>query len=462
MPFPIRFNLSADDRASEALRAVTEVLRQGTRASDDAKEKMKMFTENVNLQNRAMNSLRTQLRVAHSEWMLLGRTLSSIGSIGHSMLSIFTGLSTAGLRLADAKRTLAKATEDVFEAERRWEEFRVQKGPEHPETLKAHAELIKLRNELTAATNQVADAELSSRLTFAGSILTLVGVGSQITNMVVSLKLLTISLSTASTIVGGAAVLGGFFALLGALSFATAGAIKLRLETGKWPTTFAEATEALAKLPSGIREIGAVLLAGTGQIGDFVEKVPAWFNILEAKLAQWRSTVSIGFSEWWNSTARGFFEWTTEIGTTIGSWGSSVVGFFENLPQRIGVALAALASIVGSHVKGALNLAIDLLNGFISFVNSLINNLNSMIPPSLPRIPTLSAIPRLAQGGIVTRPTLAIIGEAGPEAVLPLRNTAASSTSTVNIYVQGSIVTEKEISDMVSRRLFLEFSRLSR
>jgi SLT domain-containing protein len=29
-------------------------------------------------------------------------------------------------------------------------------------------------------------------------------------------------------------------------------------------------------------------------------------------------------------------------------------------------------------------------------------------------------IPRLAAGGIVTRPTLALIGEAGPEAVIPL------------------------------------------
>jgi hypothetical protein len=35
---------------------------------------------------------------------------------------------------------------------------------------------------------------------------------------------------------------------------------------------------------------------------------------------------------------------------------------------------------------------------------------------------SLDGIPQLAEGGIVTRPTLALIGEAGPEAVVPLKN----------------------------------------
>jgi hypothetical protein len=50
-------------------------------------------------------------------------------------------------------------------------------------------------------------------------------------------------------------------------------------------------------------------------------------------------------------------------------------------------------------------------------------------------------IPMLAQGGVVTRPTLAIIGEAGPEAVVPLSSragreamTGGGSTIVVNVY----------------------------
>lgn len=48
---------------------------------------------------------------------------------------------------------------------------------------------------------------------------------------------------------------------------------------------------------------------------------------------------------------------------------------------------------------------------------------------------TMSAIPAMANGGIVSRPTLALIGEAGPEAVVPLRKGGmGGGAPTVNIY----------------------------
>ena len=48
-------------------------------------------------------------------------------------------------------------------------------------------------------------------------------------------------------------------------------------------------------------------------------------------------------------------------------------------------------------------------------------------------------IPLLAAGGIVTSPTLAMVGEAGPEAVIPLdRLGAMGAGGDVNIYVQGA------------------------
>jgi hypothetical protein len=47
-------------------------------------------------------------------------------------------------------------------------------------------------------------------------------------------------------------------------------------------------------------------------------------------------------------------------------------------------------------------------------------------------------IPALADGGIVTGPTLALIGEAGPEAVVPLDRMGSMGGGDVNIYVQGA------------------------
>ena len=45
-------------------------------------------------------------------------------------------------------------------------------------------------------------------------------------------------------------------------------------------------------------------------------------------------------------------------------------------------------------------------------------------------------IPKLANGGIVTAPTLALIGEAGPEAVVPL-NRANGMGNNITIHVNG-------------------------
>lgn len=46
-------------------------------------------------------------------------------------------------------------------------------------------------------------------------------------------------------------------------------------------------------------------------------------------------------------------------------------------------------------------------------------------------------LPALADGGIVTGPTLALIGEAGPEAVVPLDRAGGIGSTTVNISVNG-------------------------
>lgn len=49
-----------------------------------------------------------------------------------------------------------------------------------------------------------------------------------------------------------------------------------------------------------------------------------------------------------------------------------------------------------------------------------------------------TAIPGLASGGVVTSPTLALIGEAGPEAVIPLSEMNEYGGQTVNVYVSSA------------------------
>ena len=47
-------------------------------------------------------------------------------------------------------------------------------------------------------------------------------------------------------------------------------------------------------------------------------------------------------------------------------------------------------------------------------------------------------IPGLAAGGVVSSPTLAVVGEAGPEVVIPLDEMDRYGGSTVNVYVTSA------------------------
>ena len=58
-------------------------------------------------------------------------------------------------------------------------------------------------------------------------------------------------------------------------------------------------------------------------------------------------------------------------------------------------------------------------------------------------------IPKMAEGGIVTGPTLAMIGEAGPEAVIPLKGKNAGMGANVTINISGGISSAADIGRSV-------------
>lgn len=70
--------------------------------------------------------------------------------------------------------------------------------------------------------------------------------------------------------------------------------------------------------------------------------------------------------------------------------------------------------------KAPINLIIDGINAFISGLNKI------KIPDWVPAVGgkgiNIPKIPKLAQGGIIDKPTVAVVGEAGKEVVMPLEN----------------------------------------
>lgn len=96
-------------------------------------------------------------------------------------------------------------------------------------------------------------------------------------------------------------------------------------------------------------------------------------------------------------------------------------------------ALRQAEKSVKDFVNSVIQVFENMVNRVINGINSLISGFNSIgfdLPdflgggswhPSIPTIPTVK-LPRLANGGVTTGRTLAEIGEAGREAVLPLEN----------------------------------------
>src|SRR5690606_23192927 len=95
---------------------------------------------------------------------------------------------------------------------------------------------------------------------------------------------------------------------------------------------------------------------------------------------------------------------------------------FGRAKDWVGTQFSGLADVV----KGPINAAIGFINRLIGAWNGLTFSVGggSFLGVSIPSLsfgtPDLPTIPLLAKGGIVTRPTIAMIGEAGPEAVVPL------------------------------------------
>ncbi len=106
-----------------------------------------------------------------------------------------------------------------------------------------------------------------------------------------------------------------------------------------------------------------------------------------------------------------------DTGLFIGHALRNIVGFFVSLPQKV---LGALASLVTGMFNLGKNIIKALINGIVSAPGAIVKAIKGLIPGSGVVGEALGAI-GLATGGIVTKPTLAVIGEDGDEAVVPLK-----------------------------------------
>jgi|GEM_PF-1211058 len=185
-----------------------------------------------------------------------------------------------------------------------------------------------------------------------------------------------------------------------------------------------------------------------------------------------------------SSTLSGMLQ---ETGNASAAWQSEynagVLGSNDMLIQNIQGAWQGSLSAWNGLGKNMANGTIGTMNQLSNVVVRGISGLVNMVGNALMSVGTLFGkdwgwnmpsappkIPFLARGGIVSQPTLAMIGERGSEAVLPLeRNTGwisalagqvaaavgghgggSSAPASVNLYVDGRRLAEATISDFQS------------
>lgn len=161
-----------------------------------------------------------------------------------------------------------------------------------------------------------------------------------------------------------------------------------------------------------------------GGAWDEVEK--AWKDPKSFFKQKWEDikTVFAPVKEWFKEKFEGAWK---NIKTAFSK--DKVVKFFKDVWNDIKSVFKNVGGTIGEAVSGAfktavnwvLQKAIGIINGFIDSINFAIGIINKIPGVEISKITRLE-VPQLARGGIVDRATLAMIGERGKEAVVPLEN----------------------------------------
>lgn len=150
----------------------------------------------------------------------------------------------------------------------------------------------------------------------------------------------------------------------------------------------------------------------------------AWSGVVSWFQGIWNSISNIftNVGSWFKSK---FQTAWSNIQGVFSNWGSFFSGLWTKIQNTFSGLGTKLGDAIGGAVKTGLNKVISwiesTINRAIGLINGAIRLINQLPGVSVGYVNTLS-LPRLAHGGIVDSTTIAMIGEAGKEAVLPLEN----------------------------------------
>lgn len=163
-------------------------------------------------------------------------------------------------------------------------------------------------------------------------------------------------------------------------------------------------------------------------------KVKGWFTEIKGKVSVWFADKKDNIKKKWNDLTSNVKNKTAEMKAKIPQKWSNLKSSWEGLTKNIKDKTASMKAKIGTtwsslkskwnslmsnfkdktvNVKVTLSTIIDNLKSWLN--KNFVNKFNDYMPNWL-------KLPKLAKGGIAYAPQMALIGEAGKEAVLPLEN----------------------------------------
>jgi TP901 family phage tail tape measure protein len=157
--------------------------------------------------------------------------------------------------------------------------------------------------------------------------------------------------------------------------------------------------------------------------------VQPWVNLWNNALREPVTSMLTWLQGIWNGVSQAFVD---RVAKPIGAAWNAVI---EALPKAMQAAAefvqrvwTGLAESVKGVVRGMLRFIANAINNVAGMVNRLIAAFNALPGPNIPFVPTFS-VPAFAQGGVVNRKTLAMVGEGGErEYIVPESKMAAASS----------------------------------
>jgi TP901 family phage tail tape measure protein len=157
--------------------------------------------------------------------------------------------------------------------------------------------------------------------------------------------------------------------------------------------------------------------------------VQPWVNLWNNILREPVTSMLTWLQGIWNGVSQAFVD---RVAKPIGAAWNAVI---EALPKAMQAAAefvqrvwTGLAESVKGVVRGMLQFIANAINNVAGMVNRLIAAFNALPGPNIPFVPTFS-VPAFAQGGVVNRKTLAMVGEGGErEYIVPESKMAAASS----------------------------------